>query len=75
VKNYKTYTPEEVLAALKELDSQYLSPEMFVLIHGVPQLVERLRDLEDYRAGVQVGLRLAMMAPDDQEATAERLVT
>jgi hypothetical protein len=46
MKNYKAYTPEEVMAALKELDSQYLSPEMFVLIHGIPQLVERLKEAE-----------------------------
>jgi hypothetical protein len=46
MKNYKAYTPEEVMAALKELDSQYLSPEMFVLIHGIPQLVEKLQECE-----------------------------
>jgi hypothetical protein len=46
MKNYKTYTPDEVLAALKELDSQYLNDGVRTILYGVPQLVERLKEAE-----------------------------
>lgn len=46
MQNTKDYTDEEILDALETLKNQYNSEPLYVLMHGVPQLVERCRRLQ-----------------------------
>lgn len=45
--NEKDYTIEEVLDALHAMSHEYNKPELYVLMHGVPQLVKRLEEAEN----------------------------
>ncbi len=46
MKNTHDYTPEEILDALEMLKNEYNSAPLYALMHGVPQLVKRLREAE-----------------------------
>lgn len=61
----KVYTGEEVLAALSSLQNQYYNEQLNVLMRGVPQLVERLRECE----------AAFHTAPDSREALARTMIS
>ncbi len=46
MRNTHDYTPEEILDALEMLKNEYNSAPLYALMHGVPQLVKRLREAE-----------------------------